>query len=595
LLLPLVALLVHIGSSGTGFRAPGIASALWVSLLTATISTAICALLGVPLAYVLARSHNRLMGVLGTAVMLPLALPPLMSGILLVSLVGPTTFLGRTFGGRLTDSAIGIVLAQVFVAAPFAVVAARGAFASIEPAVLDTAATLGWGEWPRFWRVSLRLAGHGIRAGLTLAWLRAFGEFGATVILAYHPYSLPVFSYVQFGASGVSQAMAPSVLALASAFVVLGALRLRGVRPARPGTVPTAEPPLSHAPTRIDFALDHRLGSFHLELAYRSCSSHLAILGPSGAGKTATLRGLAGLFGPAAGRVSLGSLDLSDVPTERRNIGYVAQETSLLPFLNVWRQILSGRDVHPPTAAYWLAHLNLTGLVDRTPDQLSGGQRQRVALARALSRSPQLLLLDEPLSALDAPVRDELRRALRTVLKQTGITSVVVTHDPEEAAMLAEEIIVVDEGRVLQAGMRSEVFSRPASPQVAALLGIENIRVGTMDSSTRLDTGGPTIEVAGLGLERGSAVYWCIRPEKVTVHAETIPSGEGLHAGTVLEVVDLGRVVEVSVAIGDHLELWSRGGGAYDLAPGAACAVGIPADSLVVWPAPATRSEAVLR
>jgi molybdate transport system permease protein len=543
-----------------------------------------------------------------------------MSGVLLISIVGPTTFLGRAFGGRLTDSVVGIVLAQVFVAAPFVVVAARSAFSSIDPGILDSAASLGWGEWQRFRLVSLRLAGSGILAGLTLAWLRAFGEFGATVILAYHPYSLPVFTYVQFGSSGVSEAMAPSALALLAAVAVLGLLQLRPARAFRdarrhanpaaslvpapsPGPVASPARPVpgslatgsSHPePSPISFDVDHQLGSFSLNLAYRSWTPHLAILGPSGAGKSVTLRALAGLFGPDAATVSLGARDLTGVPTERRNVGYVPQEPTLLPFQNVWQQVQSGRDADPAAAAYWIAQLKLSGLEYRMPDELSGGQRRRVALARALCRSPQLLLLDEPLSGLDAPVRDVLRRELRAMLNDTAIPSVIVTHDPEEAAMLAEEIVVVDNGRALQAGRRTEVFARPADPLVASLLGIENICVGTMEASNLIHTNGATIEVSRRGIECGSSVYWCISPDKVTVDLGPKPDGSGLHRGTVVDVVDLGREVEVLVAIGEGLQLWSRSGGRPNPRRGAPCAVRIPPESVVVWSASTANREAAL-
>ena len=616
LALPLVALAAHLGQRG-GLRAPGLGPALWVSLLTATISAAVCAVLGVPLAHVLARSRRRAIKALGVVVMLPLALPPLMSGVLLVSLVGPTTVLGRAFGGHLTDSVVGIVLAQVFVSAPFVVVAARSAFGAIDPGILDAAATLGWGELQRFWRVSLRLAGPAIAAGLTLAWLRAFGEFGATVILAYHPYSLPVLTYVQFGASGVTDAMATSGVALVAAIAVLGLLQLgrahprRGTRRAiasRPAGLERVEDRDGRA-TRIEslgaerrpaspieFDIDQRSGSFDLKVAYRSSTPHVALIGPSGAGKSMTLRAIAGVSHSGSASVRIGSRDLTNVPTERRNVGYMPQEPSLLPSQNVWQQVLAGRDAEPRTASRWLAQLKITGLESRLPHELSGGQRRRVALARALCRSPRLLLLDEPLSGLDTPVRDQLRRELREVLQRSGIPSVVVTHDPEEAAMLAEEIIVMEEGRASQSGLRSDVFSRPASPSVAALLGIENIRLGTMRSRDLVDAGGAMIEVDATSIPPGSPIYWCVRPERLTVEVGPWPEGNACHRGSVDDVIDLGREIEIAVTLGDGLALWARSARSRDVRPGARCAVRIPPDEVMVWPAvPVVDREPALR
>ena len=148
-------------------------------------------------------------------------------------------------------------------------------------------------------------------------------------------------------------------------------------------------------------------------MSHRSGGSSLAILGPSGSGKSALLRSLAGLNGRAPGPVWYGGRSVERIAVESRQVGYVAQGFSLYPHLTVWQQLLFAEGATPGRAAYWLDHLHLDGLQDRYPDQISGGQRQRVALAQALCRSPELLLLDEPFSALDAPVRWELRRELR--------------------------------------------------------------------------------------------------------------------------------------------------------------------------------------
>ncbi|HEX4704881.1 MAG TPA: ABC transporter permease subunit, partial [Pseudonocardiaceae bacterium] len=196
LVVPLIAFVARIPGTPSGsLAAPGVGDALWVSVLTATIATAVITVLGVPLGYLLAHTTRRIGVVISVLVQLPLALPPLISGILLIYLVGPYGPVGQFFDGALTDDLTGIVLAQVFVAAPFLVVSARAAFAAVDPALADVAATLGHGPMSRAVRVALPSAFGGIRAGMLLAWLRAFGEFGATVVLAYHPYSLPVFVY----------------------------------------------------------------------------------------------------------------------------------------------------------------------------------------------------------------------------------------------------------------------------------------------------------------------------------------------------------------------------------------------------------------
>ena len=182
-----------------GADVKGLAQASLVSVASATLAASLVAVGGIPLGFLLARVPGHTMGLLGFVVQLPLALPPLASGILLLFLLGYASPLGQLTSGALTDSFLGIVLAETFVAAPFLIIAARSAFASIDPLLEDVAATLGYPPATIFRRVSLALASHGIWAGLLLTWLRAFGEFGATVMVAYHPYSLPVYTYVAFG------------------------------------------------------------------------------------------------------------------------------------------------------------------------------------------------------------------------------------------------------------------------------------------------------------------------------------------------------------------------------------------------------------
>jgi molybdate transport system permease protein len=190
-------------------------------------------------------------------------------------------------------------------------------------------------------------------------------------------------------------------------------------------------------------------------------------------------------------------------------------------------------------------------------------------------------------------VRDAHRRELRAVLHDSGIPSVVVTHHPEEAAMLADEIVVLEDG-ALQTGLRADVFSRSAGPSVAALLGIENICVGTMLFGDRIDAGGARIEVDRSGVEPGSAIYWCVRPEKVTVDVAHRPTGDGYHHGTVDDVIDLGREVEGAVTVGDGVRLWSRSAGPRDQS-GDFVPSADPPDDVVMWSASATNREPALR
>lgn len=578
LLGPIAAFLGRLVEHGTPSPAPGLGSALVTSALTASISAAIIAALGVPLAYLLARARGRISTTLGVLVALPLALPPLMSGILLIDVVGPYTAIGRLFDGQLTDSPAGIVLAQTFVSAPFLVVAARSAFAAVDPALEDVAATLGHGRIARFAKVALPAAAPGIAAGALLAWLRAFGEFGATVILAYHPYSLPVYTFVQFSSTGLQSTMAPVALALGAAGVMLAVTGLRARRPHRPKVrlpVPAAPAPRPAGP--LSFQLTKHLDAFALALDYTGSTRQLAILGPSGAGKTLTLRLLAGLERAEAATVRAGGQDLGRLAAERRSVGYVPQGPSLLPHRTVWQQVTFGVGADPSLAAWWLDRLGLHGLENRLPAELSGGQQRRVALARALARNPRLLLLDEPFSALDAPVRDRLRRDLRRLQRDHDLATVLVTHDPEEAALLAQEVLVIDDGRLLQAGPWGDVFRHPASAQTAALLGIANTCAGVITAPDQITSAGVALHAPTGAWAPGTPVTWCIRPERIRL------GGDGSHPARLIDTVDLGAGHETLVELTPGLQLTARGPHAPAYPVGTDCRIELPYDDLSVW------------
>lgn len=217
------------GDLATTLRDPQTKAAVLTSLGTASVSTLIIAGLGVPLAYLLARFRFPGKTLISIFVFLPLVLPPVSAGILLLVLYGPYGTVGQLLsphGFSLVDSSSGIVLAQIFVAAPFGIVAARSAFEGIDLEYEEAAATMGASLWQSFWHVALPMARGGIVAGLLLSWMRALGEFGATVILAYHPYSLPVLNYVNLSTTGLTEALPLALVALVIAGAVLVALFL---------------------------------------------------------------------------------------------------------------------------------------------------------------------------------------------------------------------------------------------------------------------------------------------------------------------------------------------------------------------------------
>ncbi|OAJ62275.1 molybdenum ABC transporter permease [Paraburkholderia ginsengiterrae] len=566
-------------------------SAVGVSAASASVSSLAILLGGVPLGYLLARSNSRKMALLGFVVQLPLALPPLTSGVLLLFLLGPYSWIGQLTQGVLTDSFAGIVLAEVFVAAPFLIIAAKSAFAAVDPVLDDVAATRGHHAGSRFFRVVLPVAWPAIRAGVVLAWLRAFGEFGATVMVAYHPYSLPVYTYVVFGGQGLP-AMMPLLLPTLAIAIICAALSIYSLRqkPAlesaengedalEPGADLTASRGAA-SDARLAFHLQRQLGAFDLDIAWTPATRRLAIIGPSGSGKSLALRLIAGLESNASSSVRLGPRELNTLPPERRQIGYMPQDYGLFPHMTVARQLAFPVDADPASARYWLDHLGLAQLVGRLPHQLSFGQRQRVALARALTRHSELLLFDEPFAALDTPRRRRLQQSLRALQREIAAVTIIVTHDPDEAALLADEVLVVEQGRVLQAGFIDAVFERPVSIRVAGLLGLHNVGEGVMNAPGQLEIAEALVvgtNASGFDLAAGVPVMW-----RVSSHAIVI-TPDGAYAG-MIDAVELRRgerYVRVNIA-GIRFDIASEDA---RLREGAPCRVEIRASGVAVWQA----------
>ncbi|HEX9127346.1 MAG TPA: ATP-binding cassette domain-containing protein [Methylomirabilota bacterium] len=246
---------------------------------------------------------------------------------------------------------------------------------------------------------------------------------------------------------------------------------------------------------RLDVRLVKRLPGFTLDVEWTAGEGVAALFGPSGAGKTLTLQCLSGLLKPDAGRIVVDDRVLFDaetgvdLPPQRRQIGYVFQGYALFPHLSVADNIGFGLRDRPRAearsrAADVIARMGLEGLEARRPHELSGGQRQRVALGRALAPDPALLLLDEPLSALDATLRQSLRDDLRRILTEWRTAAVLVTHDFTEAYRLGDRIVVYEAGRVIQSAPRAELLWQPASERVAGIVGIRNVLHGTVLKAT---------------------------------------------------------------------------------------------------------------
>ncbi|MEU3911695.1 ABC transporter ATP-binding protein [Streptomyces sp. NPDC029721] len=252
----------------------------------------------------------------------------------------------------------------------------------------------------------------------------------------------------------------------------------------------------------------------------------LALLGPSGCGKTTALRVLAGFEHPDSGEVLVDGQDITRVPANRRDAGMVFQSYSLFPHLDARENVAFGLRVRGVPAARRRERaaelLDLVGLPehgDRYPHQMSGGQQQRVALARALALRPRVLLLDEPLSALDAKVRASLREEIRRLQLSLGITTVFVTHDQEEALSMADRVAVLNAGKLEQCAAPAELYERPATPFVAEFVGTMNRLPGRLAGSGRVDVAGTRLPVDG-PVPAGPDVEVLVRPENLTVTAD---------------------------------------------------------------------------
>jgi molybdate transport system ATP-binding protein len=318
---------------------------------------------------------------------------------------------------------------------------------------------------------------------------------------------------------------------------------------------------------RFSIEITKRLPGFTLDVSWTAGDGVAVLFGPSGAGKTLTLQCLAGLIRPDAGRIVVDDRVLFDaaagvnLPPQARRVGYVFQSYALFPHLTVAGNVGFGlrdrsRQDRERRVAEVLERLDLGGLAHRRPSELSGGQRQRVALGRALAIDPALLLLDEPLSALDSPLRRALRDELRLILTGWGTAAVLVTHDFTEAYRLADRIIVYENGRVIQAAARAELLWQPASEAVARVMGLRNVLHGVVVKATpdriQIAWRGHTLEAVNSPTRSylpppESPIAFFIRPEYVRLVRKDRSAPDAAHhmnlmRGTVVGENDFGTV-----------------------------------------------------
>ncbi|MCI8281961.1 MAG: ABC transporter ATP-binding protein [Lachnospiraceae bacterium] len=290
----------------------------------------------------------------------------------------------------------------------------------------------------------------------------------------------------------------------------------------------------------------------------------LTLLGPSGCGKTTTLRMIAGFEDASAGVIKVQGERIEDKEPYQRDVNTVFQNYALFPHMSVFDNVAYGltikkvpKDEIKKRVLEMLELVQLKGYEKRKPDALSGGQKQRVAIARALINNPKVLLLDEPLGALDLKLRKQMQLELKRLQRKLGITFVYVTHDQEEALTMSDRIAVMNAGVIEQLAVPNEIYDRPKTKFVAGFIGESNIFDGTVkavDGETiTVETSAGTVQVKGSGFQKGEAMHVSVRPEYVEVSKEPIPGFD--LKGTVKDFIYMGTVVKTAVDMKDGTEV----------------------------------------
>ncbi|MEV7580312.1 ABC transporter permease [Streptomyces erythrochromogenes] len=616
--MPLIGILLRTpwGDLGEHLGSPGVVEALKLSLVVSLWALGLSLVLGVPLAWLLARVRFKGKALVRSLVLLPMVLPPTVGGVALLlgfgrrGLLGP--WLEDSFGVTLPFHTSGAVVAATFVAMPFLVISLEGALGGLKQSYEETAASLGASPVRVFFTVTLPMVAPGLVAGAALTWARALGEFGATITFAGNlpgtTQTLPLQVYLLLQ-DRPEAATSVSLLLLAIAMGVLIALRGRWTgTPVDRGAVTAPQPAAEEAPAPAPgpaegsgaagavpapkaAAHDAESGHWPLHATVTGFNrltleaepgTTIAVVGENGAGKTTLLRALLGLTPRAHADLRLGDADVTALPPHKRQVAWVPQDGALFPHLSALANTAYGlRARRVPRAdarreaQAWLDRLGVGHLAHRKPSQLSGGQAQRVALARALAARPRLLLLDEPLAALDQTTRAHVRHTLRMHLAGFGGVCLIVTHDPVEAVSLADRVLVLADGRALQDAPPAEVSRHPRSPWVARMLG-RNAWPGTASADGLALAAGGRLVVAE-ALPEGAEALAIIAPEAVSVHRDR-PGGSprNVWPGTVREITAVGSRLRVLISSAEAPDLVA------EITPDAAAELGL-ADGSAVW------------
>jgi molybdate transport system permease protein len=482
-------------------------SPLLISLATTCVATVATFFLGMVAAWAMYKRHGKLRSWIDAVLTLPLVLPPTVIGFFLLLLLGRKSLIGHALeqiGITIVFSWPATVIAATVVAFPLMYRTTLGAFEQVNPTLLDAARTLGATEGLVFRNVLLPMAAPGVLAGTVLAFARAMGEFGATLMLAGNipgrtqTMPLAIFFAVEDGHMKVALLWVILIVLISLGIIQL-LNRQNGRRRSahRQVVVPveTAPPPLVPQPislrstnssTGLDIQVQKVLEHFDLKVQFSARRSAVGLLGASGAGKSMTLRMIAGIDKPDQGRIILNSRVLydsatrEDVPAAHRRIGVVFQDYALFPRMTVSENVAFGLRALRETerrarVLRQLERMHIAELADRYPAEISGGQRQRVAIARCMAIEPDALLFDEPFAALDPHLRRQMEEQLRETLADYDGAVIFVTHDMDEAFRFCGELLVLDRGQVIAGGPKHQLFERPKTVAAARLTGCKNI------------------------------------------------------------------------------------------------------------------------
>ncbi len=506
-------------------------SPAWISLKTAATATAIAFVFGTLMARWMVGYRGKGKSLIDGLLTSPLVLPPTVVGFLLLLLFGKYGPLGQLlqqFNLTVIFTWSAAVIAASVVAFPLMYKTALGAFKQIDRNLLACARTLGASEWTVFWRVMLPLAKPGLIAGTLLAFARSLGEFGATLMLAGSipgkTQTIPVAIFFAAEGGDMNEALAWVILILAISLGIITSVNFfsenkrikkrKIYRHSSPNklkrlfsTVSSLRfPALNSTPgecrficeTELIVNIQKQLPGFLLDVSFTTQNQPLGLLGASGAGKSFILRCVAGLETPDRGQIILNGRVLFDserginLPCRERHVGYLFQNYALFPHLTVAENIAFGLPsglsplIVKQRIEQELIELHLEGLSDRYPQELSGGQQQRVALARALASQPEVLLLDEPFSALDTHLRDRVEKLLMASIGHYQGVTLFVTHNLEEAYRVCQNLLVIEEGHIIDHGSKHQIFHHPANLRVAQLTGCKNFSKAVAVSPTSI-------------------------------------------------------------------------------------------------------------